>query len=786
MHRGAQEPLHGNVRSTIATYTGILDLVASLFEHHGESRSPGSSALEDLDGADLGAWLSRHFEGCPVTLARVTPDVNLVSASQLPDTEPLFYREGNGRWCRSTRAALKRLLPAKLWLATPEQHVVVGGPESASGLVRKPSRGWLWVIGESTYVEGDFHRIAADDPEPFLPLGRRLFSFNSEALGNGQCETCRGRGVVRGVGESSLVRNPDAPILRDGLNLPKSGERFTHLGMLDCILRALFRLHDLPADVTWRRLPLQVQQVILHGSGDEPLPELRPGDDRLTKAKRPFPGLIPLMVARSQSPGAAARAFQHLVTEQSCPQCGGSRYNRSARACSYKGTSLGDAMTRLTVGELHEALQRWIAGSQQHERGLLASLDSLLSAYVNLNLGYLQLGRSTSTLSGGESQRIRLGLGLALQLCGCCYVLDEPSRALHARDVLDLLRTITKLCDGNNTVLLVEHNPILLRNADHLVVLGPGGGREGGRVVYEGDPRRQEDTRRVSPRPASARPRESREPATIAVSNLSINNVRGAEFSLPVGQLTAVVGVSGAGKSSAILRGLVPAVQAELCGASPARNCSIRLPKDVRFVEVVPQKLMGQSRRSVIATSLELYDQLRDHFAGQGGARALGLKSSDFSFNSGGACSACEGTGLARDGFGNETEETCHVCGGRRLAELPLLVRSEGLTIADLLDRTAEDLATSGHPALDADAVGRLRLMTELGLGHLQLSRAPQRSRWVNGSVWELRGSWPESSRTRGRDCWCSTNQQQGWVLQTPGVYSTNSRNWPGPPATAW
>lgn len=720
-----QEPLRGNVRSTIATYTGILDLLALLYIHHGESRSPGGFVVKELDSTDFGNWLLQHYPGKSVTLARISPNVDLVSASQLPKVEPVFFREENGPWCQGNREALRRLLPARLWLAIPEQRVVIRGHDSVQGLVRKPSRGWLWVIGHSVYIEGGFHRIAADDREPFLPLDRRLFSFNSSALGNGRCETCAGLGVVRMVDEGSLVRDPHAPLLSRGLNLHKSGERFMHLGALDCTLRALFRLHDLPEDVSWSRLPEQVRQIVIHGSGNKSLPELRPGDTHLTKAKRPFPGLVSLLISRVQSGGAAAKAFQHLITEQACPQCGGSRYNRSARACIYRGISLGDAMTRLAIGELHEAVQRWIGVSQQQERKLLASLEALISIYVNLKLGYLQLGRSTSTLSGGEAQRLKLGLALALQLSGCCYLLDEPSRSLHVQEVADLAHSIKRLRDCNNTVLIVEHNPTLFRIADHLVALGPGGGRAGGKVVYEGEPHRYERMQRNESEQlrGSGRARQCKWGA-IEVSNLFVNNVRGVEFSVPVGRLTAVIGVSGAGKSSAILHGLVPAVQAALSGTLPVRHCSVRLPKGIRFVEVVSQKPTAQTRKSVIATSLELYDEIREYYSRQDLSRTLGLKASDFSFNSNGACTACEGTGVARDGFGNELEETCHVCGGKRLAGLPLLVRVDGLTIADLLDKTAEELARAGHPALDAEAIGRLTLMTELGLGHLQLSRA--------------------------------------------------------------
>jgi excinuclease ABC A subunit len=719
-----QAPLRGNIRSTIATYTGILDLLALLYMHHGESRSPGGFAVEELDRTDFGNWLLRHYPEESVTLARISPNVQLFSVAQLPKSERIFFREENGQWRQGTREALKRLLPTRLWLAVPEQRVVIKGRASVEDLVRKPSRGWLWVIGHNVYIEGGFHRIAADDPEPYLPLDRKLFSFNSVALGSGRCETCDGHGVIRTVYEGSLVVAPHVPLLSGGLNLPKSGERFTHLGVLDCILRAILRLNGLPEDVSWSGLPEHVRQIVLHGSGDKPLPELRPGDTRLTKPKRPFPGLISLITNRAQSGGPAAKVFQHLITEQSCPQCGGSRYNRSARTGIYRGMSLSDAMIRLTIGELHEAVQRWIVASQQQERRLLTSLEALISIYLNLKLGYLQLCRSTSTLSGGEAQRIKLGLALALQLSGCCYLLDEPSRALHAQDVADLARSVKRLCDGNNTVVIVEHNPILFRIADHLVALGPGGGSAGGKVVYEGNPHLYDGVETNEPEHHSSPGFVAQgKCVAIHVSNLFINNVRGVKFSVPVGRLTAVIGVSGAGKSSAILHGLVPAVQATLSGTLSTRQCSVCLPKGIRFVEVVSQKPPTQSRSSVIATSLEIYDQIRNYYARQDLSRTLGLKASDFSFNSNGACTACEGTGVARDGFGNETEETCHVCGGKRLAGLPLLVRVGGLTIVDLLDKTAEELARSGHPALDAESLGRLQLMTELGLGHLQLSR---------------------------------------------------------------
>ena len=185
-----------------------------------------------------------------------------------------------------------------------------------------------------------------------------------------------------------------------------------------------------------------------------------------------------------------------------------------------------------------------------------------------------------------------------------------------------------------------------------MVVLGPGGGSEGGRVTYQGKPDRCPDGHGGSAAGSVRAPSPGVEAEVVAVKDLSVNNVRGAAFSVPVGRLTAVVGVSGAGKSSAILKGLVPAAEAALAGGVTMGGCSLSLPKCIKFVEVIAQRMLGQNRRSVVATALELFDQLREHFAGLDASRSLGLKAANFSFNSDGACEACGGAGCARDSDG--------------------------------------------------------------------------------------------------------------------------------------
>lgn len=715
-----QEPLRGQSRSTVATYTGLLDLLAGLFLHHGRSRSPGGEAVVPVNDLNLVEWFHRHHTGQTITLADIRSDLTISSAERLP-SGTFYYRERRTTWKTATRASAKSALPARWWIAEPHSRIKVGCADDASLLVPPRREGCLWVIANA-FLEAGVHRLAPDDPAPYEPLSRRLFSFNVAGPGGGQCPVCAGLGVTQGITEQALIRSADVPLLDGGLNLAQnSAGRFTHLGVLDDILRGLFRLRDVPADVSWARLSPELRRIVMHGSGNEPIPELPRGETRLRSAKRPFAGIVPLILARARSTGPAAKVFQQWIAETPCRDCGGSRFNKSARACQWRDYGLAELVSQRSLGELRGVFEPHQASARGGEADLLRSITTLLTAYEDLNLGHLPLNRATSTLSGGEAQRLKLGLGLALEMRDICYILDEPSRGLHAQDIAGLAAILRSVVREDNTVLLVEHQPLLLRHADHLITLGPGGGSAGGRVIYEGPvvdaPRERSPVITESGIRPAAR-------SFLEVKRLSLHNLQNAEFRLPVAQLTAVVGVSGAGKSSAVLRGLVPAARGMLEGAGESPICKLRMPPGIRFVEVVGQKLAAQNRRSIVATVLEILDPLRKHFAAQPDSEALGLDAADFSFNSTGACPSCGGSGMARDGFGEETDERCHVCDGTRLAGGALLVRSEGYGIAELLDIPVAILADDPPPAFDAAGREKLAALVDLGLGHLALGRA--------------------------------------------------------------
>jgi len=715
-----QEPLHGQSRSTVATYTGLLDLLASLFLHHGQSRSPGGEAVVPVNDLNLAEWFRRHHVGQTITLADIHSDLTISSAERLP-SGTFYYRERRTTWTTATRASAKSALPARWWIAEPRSRIKVGSVDDASRLVPPRLEGCLWVIANA-FIEAGVHRLAPDDPALYEPLSRRLFSFNVAGPGGGQCPSCAGLGVTQGISEQALIRSPDIPLLAGGLNLAQnSAGRFTHLGVLDDILRGLFRLRDAPSDVSWARLSPELRKILMHGSGTETIPELPRGETRLRSARRPFAGIVQLILARARSTGPAAKIFQQWVTETPCPECGGSRFNKSARACQWRDYGLAELVSQRSLGELRGVFEPHQASAQGGEADLLRSIITLLTAYEHLNLGHLPLSRATSTLSGGEAQRLKLGLGLALEMRDACYILDEPSRGLHAQDVAGLAAILRSVVCNENTVLLVEHQPLLLRQADHLITLGPGGGSAGGRVIYDGPAVDAPSERAPAISKLSARPAAR---SFLEVKRLSLHNLQNAKFRLPVARLTAVVGVSGAGKSSAVLRALVPAARGMLEGSGESPICKLRMPSGIRFVEVVGQKLAGQNRRSVVATVLEILDPLRKHFAAQPDSKALGLDAADFSFNSTGACPSCGGSGVARDGFGEETEARCHVCNGTRLAGGALLVRSEGCGMAELLDIPVATLAEDPPPAFDAVGREKLLVLVDLGLGHLALGRA--------------------------------------------------------------
>lgn len=423
---------------------------------------------------------------------------------------------------------------------------------------------------------------------------------------------------------------------------------------------------------------------------------------------------------------------------QPCPDCGGARLAPAGRSVRVGGLSLPDA-TALSIGEAREWLEkaRFADDRKALAEPILRELAARLIFLERVGVGYIELDRPVDSLSGGEAQRIRLASCVGAGLNGACYVLDEPTVGLHARDVGRLLDVIDELRDQDNTVVLVEHDAQAMRRADRLVELGPGAGAKGGQIVQQGTweaflagpgltadylsgRRRISDLAESTDRPGSSN-------AAIRLSGARHHNLKRVSVEIPLGRLVCVTGVSGSGKSSLITETLVPAARYAL-GAIKAQMAGPHerlegIEQLTRLVEVV-QRPIGRSPRSTPATFAGLLDPIRQVFARTREAKARGFTAARFSPNQrGGQCAECKGLGAKRVRIEFIPEEyvPCPVCGGRRFNRATLSVRFKDKSIADVLALTVEEALAflSHHPA----AAPVLKMLSEVGLGYLRLDQ---------------------------------------------------------------
>lgn len=714
-----QEPLRGSARSTVATYSGLARLLAQLFASHGTQLGDDGKPLKPIDPRQVIDWARVHHGEEPIELYRIMAANSMVRGSALsPAINRYAFRDQSESWEFLDRSEFQSRLPAGHgWLAV-HTDTLAG---RALTVDRLPEGDFILRVGQCVVLDSTHHRLSPSSPMPLQRLTPRLFSTNATAFGSDRCPRCEGLGEVGGLSENALVGDPKAPLFAGGLVLPRAGERFLHLGVLDRILRGLLHSRGYPLDAAWTTLDPETKKIILEGTG-QPVPELKVGETRLSKGKG-FPGILALVQAKAASPGPAAKVFLAFVTRGPCPKCAGLGLGPSARAASWNGISYPE-IAQASVEHAHSLLVRH-DGSTEGRR--LHEAVELLNWLRRFDVGYLPLHRATATLSGGEGQRLRLGTILSGHARQVLLVLDEPCRGLHPRDTDAIVEVLRAAVSAGNSLLVVEHNPSLIAASDHIVALGPGGGTQGGRVIYEGPPGPYLD-RHVRPSAAESRlvasaPLSSRS-AMICITGLTRHNVRGVDLAFPVGCLSLVIGPAGSGKSSAVLRGLLPAVQADLAGTLLPLCRRIEVPKGIGFAEGIEQQLPPRSSRSTVATALGLMDELREHYAALASTEGLPYPPSYFSFNTAqGACPAC--CGLGHSPSASEiSDEPCHLCGGMRLRPEVLTVRSHGHSLGDLLTTSVEQLLALSHPAFGKRSSTTLLRLAETGLDHLALGRA--------------------------------------------------------------
>ena len=565
-------------------------------------------------------------------------------------------------------------------------------------------------------------------------LTPRMFSFNSPF---GACPTCTGLGMQLKADPALIIPDESLSIL-DGAIVASGWNSIRSDGISRMYFEALAKKYQFSLRTPVKDLPAQVKQVILYGTGGEKL-ELHYDQPRGRGVlHQAFEGVANNLERRYQETqsDASRREIEEFMGECPCPACGGRRLRPEALAVTVGGLSIVEA-TELPVDDAIVFFDRLELRPTQMviAAQILKEIRSRLRFLQSVGLGYLTLSRSSGTLSGGESQRIRLATQIGSSLMGVLYILDEPSIGLHQRDNDKLLATLQRLRDLGNTLIVVEHDEDTMRAADYLIDVGPGAGSHGGRIVAAGTPEevmKNPDSltgqylsgRRRIALPAVRRPGSGK---FLTVRGAEENNLKNIDVSIPLGTLTCVTGVSGSGKSSLVNEIIFKRLGVELnrMKAHPGKHRAIEGLEALDKVVGIDQSPIGRTPRSNPATYTNLFNDIRNLFAATQEAKARGYGPGRFSFNTkGGRCEACCGDGLLKIEmhFLSDVYVPCEVCHGKRYNRETLEVRYKGKNISEVLDMTVEEALTF------FDAVPkiaeRLRTLSDVGLGYVKLGQS--------------------------------------------------------------
>ncbi len=588
----------------------------------------------------------------------------------------------------------------------------------------------------------------------------RLFSFNNPF---GACPTCDGLGVTMLFDPALVVPNEELSV-EDGAVVPWSSSSVPSPYYFMALKGVLAHFGAKPS-TPWKKLPAKVRDAILHGTGNDEVLIKYNDDVRKYETRKPFEGVINNLARRWRETDSAwmREELEKYQTSQSCEACGGARL---------KPESLAVKIAHKHIAEVSELsildAAAWFTGLPEHltdkqleiAKRILREIDERLHFLNNVGLEYLTLSRNSGTLSGGESQRIRLASQIGSGLTGVLYVLDEPSIGLHQRDNNRLLETLRRLRDIGNTVLVVEHDEDAIRTADHIIDMGPGAGIHGGTIVAQGTPADilksktsltaayLNGTREV-PVPSERRKGNGK---SLTIKGAKANNLQNVTASFPLGVLTCVTGVSGGGKSSLILETLYKGLAKHLYGARdlPGPHDKIEGLNHLDKVIDIDQSPIGRTPRSNPATYTGAFTPIRDWFAELPEAKTRGYAPGRFSFNvKGGRCEACSGDGLIKIEmhFLPDVYVTCDVCKGKRYNRETLEVHFKGKSIADVLDMTVEEAADffKAVPSIR----DKMELLKKVGLDYIHLGQ--QATTLSGGEAQRVKLSKELSKRATGR-----------------------------------
>jgi excinuclease ABC subunit A len=738
-----QKSASSNPRSTVGTVTEIYDYLRVLYARAGEQRC-------HLCGGEVAARSAGEIVAELLTLPSKTKVTLLAPKAENRKGEfrDVFDEARKAGFARVRVDGVMRRLDEITALDKKKKHTVqivvdrLALDHSDRARLSDSIETALRAGGGSLLVavEGEERERAYSEERACPACGVGLpemspqsFSFNSPL---GMCEACTGLGSMLEVDPDLVVPNGDLSIAEGAIE--PWGERFAReQGWTTRIAAALEREMGIPLKKPWKQLTARQREIVLYGTGERRVQVSWSGKHGKGSWAMRFEGVANNIKRRWH--GTHSEMMRQWLgkyfREQLCRSCKGKRLRPESCAVFLAGKNIVD-VTALTVGEAEKYFSELplVGARAQIAEEILKEVRARLGFLLNVGLDYLTLDRAAASLSGGESQRIRLASQLGSELSGVMYVLDEPSIGLHQRDNLRLIATLQRLRDLGNSVIVVEHDAETIEAADYVVDFGPGAGRQGGHVVAAGTPKEIAANKASLTGQYLAGTTRIEVPSTrrkpkgfITVRGAREHNLRNIDVDFPLGVLLAITGVSGAGKSSLINGILHPALRRKLHDSLDKVGVFSKLEgiEQIDKVVDIDQKPIGRTPRSNPATYTKAFDHIRELYAGTPEAKTFGFGPGRFSFNvKGGRCEACEGDGVktVEMHFLADVHVTCEVCHGRRYNDATLRVKWKGLDIAQLLEtRVSEALSLfENHRQLSHI----LRTLDDVGLGYIALGQA--------------------------------------------------------------